>query len=77
VKLRDAKVLLLDDRDLRLEIFQRFELGGMEARLIPFAAIERRMLISISADDLQSFEDQFVALCRRHGFPFRKPVAAC
>src|SRR5262249_13184615 len=75
-RLRLAQILLLDDRDLALEVFERFQPAWMETRLVPLAAIERRVLVGISAHGLQPFEDRALALAGRHRLAVRKPVAA-
>ena len=47
-RLRLAQIVLADDRHLRLEILERRQLVGMEAGLVPFAPVERRVLVGVA-----------------------------
>src|SRR5690606_22600334 len=67
-------VALTDNGHLVLEILQRFQHRGMEARLVPFALVERRVFIGVGADLLQPFENGLLALAGIHGLALAEPV---
>src|SRR6202521_131910 len=73
--LRGAQILLLHHRNL-LEILERLQPARIEAGLVPFASVERRVFIGVGADLLQSYKNGALALGRGHGLAARKPIAA-
>src|SRR5574340_688260 len=48
---------------------------GMKPRLVPFAAVERGVLVGVARDFLQAFENRLLTVGRMHGFALGKPVA--
>src|SRR5690349_22339117 len=47
---------------------------GMETCLVPDAAVERGVRVSVPGDLSEALENGLVALARRHGLALRKPV---
>ncbi len=80
-RLRVAQVLLRDHRHLRLEVLERAQVVGMKARLLPLAAVERRVVPRVARDLLEPLEDGVLALggaasSRAAGTSSANPTAA-
>ena len=66
--------LVLGDHREALEVLERLDVAGLDARGAPAAAVERRPLVGVGADLLDALEDGGVALLGVHRLALGEPV---